>query len=706
MNLFLDFETASEVDLEGVGLDNYVRHASTRALLLSYAIDNGEIKLWEPHKNPRLPKDLAEAIINPECKKIAWNAPFEINVFKQVLKIDIPIEQWVDAQVQARYLSFPGGLDKVGKILGLPEELLKQAGTKLINMFCFPSHPGGEQTLFGISEPVFRDWNTNPREWEEFCQYCIGDTRTERELFNRMNSLPLPETERQVWLLDQKINNFGLPVNRQFADNAYTMCKEWRVGKDGKSGKMGYLKEKTELENPNSKPQMLDWAIKQGYPFNSMNKNFVNAALNSTANALTPLGREILKIQQETSKNSYTKLEKLHNFVSPDSRLRNQFLYYGAARTGRWSGTGVQVQNLTRPTKEVEKKYERALEIINAGDYKAAESEFSSVIGMTTSCIRSAFQASPGKKLVVCDYSAIENRVLGWLAGCETTLRVFLEGRDPYLDFASELYNIPYQDLKRRYDAGDKEAAFMRQMAKPAVLGAGYGLGGGEEKTNKWGDLFRTGLMGYAENLGIKMTQEEAHRSVEVFREKRPKIKELWNTLEEAAKSVLKVGGQTVVGPLVFDRKRMQNGQFILRTQLPSGRHLHYFNARLSTEIKVSKKGREYESVTILYDGIGHGVGATNDKQVWGPVKTYGGKFTENDVQAISRDILCSGLINTNNAGFSIFGHFHDEIGCEVDENSHLGIKELREAMIQPSQWGLDLPLDAAGWEGQVYKKG
>lgn len=706
-DLFLDYETASELDLEEVGLDNYVRHSSSRILIAGYAIDGGEIKDWQPHTGG-IPSELGEAFANPEVRILSWNAPFEINITRHVLGLKIPNDRWFDIQVQARYLSLPGGLDKVGEILGLSEAEQKvgwqggktKEGTRLINLFCFPVKAGGEMTLFGPSVPFFRDWNTHPRDWQLFVDYCKRDVLSERILWNKMKSLPLPESEYKVWLLDQEINETGLPVNVRFADNAHAMAKR------DKDSKLAVIKEKTGLENPNSGEQFLKWAKTQGYPFGSIRKEFVVSALNEKpeTSKLTPLCREVLKIRQEAAKNAYTKLEKLHNFVSDDGQLRNQFLYYGASRTGRWAGTGVQVQNLTRPVKEVEKKYSRAIEIISAGDFEAAKNEFSSVVGMTTSCIRSAFQARMGHKLVVCDYSAIENRVLGWMAGCETTLRVFIEGRDPYLDFASELYNIPYEELKRRYDAGDKEAAFMRQMAKPAVLGAGYGLGGGEVRENKYGDIIFTGMRGYAKNLGIEMSEEDAHKSVRVFREKRPKIVALWSNLENAAISVLESGGLVKVGPLFFDRKRTKAGQFILRMGLPSGRFLHYINARLTKRILQGKKG-EYEKVAICYDGIGHGVGATDDKMQWGMVYTYGGKFTENGDQAISRDILCNGLVNASQAGFPIFGHFHDEIGTEVKENSGLGIKELRKCMIKPPAWGLDLPLDAAGWEGKIYRK-
>lgn len=706
--LYLDFETASEVDLEVVGLANYATHPSTRVLMLAYAENEEPIKLWQPHLES-LPDDLYAAIMDPFTKKLAWNAPFEIDIFEHVLDVKTPIEEWFDIQVQARYLSLPGGLDKVGDILKLATEDAKvgwqggktKEGTRLINKFCFPIDKGGEQTLFGISTPFFKDWNTDPTDWEAFCNYCRKDVIAERAIFNKMKSLIIPQSELDLWYLDQKINKFGLPTNRKFANNAYELAR------NSKDALLKIIKEKTGLENPNSNDQFLAWVKTQGYPFGSLRKEFVVSALNEAkeTSQLTDLAREILLIRQESSKQSFSKLEKLRDYTSPDGRLRNQFLFFGAARTGRWSGSGVQVQNLPRPMKEVEKKYERALEIITAGDYRAAKTEFSSIIGMATSCIRSSFQASPNKRLVVCDYSAIENRVLGWLAGCETTLRVFLEGRDPYLDFASELYNIPYAELKARYDAGDKEAAFMRQMAKPAVLGAGYGLGGGELFENKWNDTVKTGMWGYAANLGVNMTKEEAHRSVNIFREKRPKIVRLWHDLEDAATTVLKQGGHVKVGPVVFDRKKMKNGQFILRTLLPSGRHLHYMNAKIVNRTLSGNRG-SYEKPGICYDGIGHGVGAIDDKKNWGMVWTYGGKFTENDVQGISRDILGNGMINADKAGFDIFGHFHDEIGCESLIKSSLGIKELRECMIKPPTWGLDLPLDAAGYESQIYRKG
>lgn len=709
-NLYLDFETASEVDLETVGLDNYAKHPSTRVLMLGWALDEEPVELWQPHLSAKLPAKLAEALIDPQTKKLAWNCPFEINIFRHVLKIDIPIEFWFDIQVQARYLSLPGGLDKVGAILGLaPDEAKDKNGTRLKNMFCYPAHLGGEQTLFGTSQPYFRDWNTNPRDWDAFCEYCKQDVVSERVLFNRMKSLLIPESEQKIWYLDQKINETGLPTAREFAENMFSMASR------AKNELLTRIKEKTGLENPNSNEQFLAWAKTQGYDFGSIKKEFVVSALNesSETSKLTELGREVLKIRQEAAKQSYQKLEKLHNFVSSDGRLRNQFLYLGAARTGRWSGTGVQVQNLTRPMKEVEKKYDRALEIIAKADYKAAESEFSSVIGMTTSCLRSAFQASPGKKLVIADLNAIENRGLGWVAGCELTLNVFKEGKCPYLDFATELYGIPYWNITTIVDgihkAKDKEAAEMRQNSKPAVLGAGYELGVGELKLNQYGDLRWTGLMGYALNMGVELPYELARDAIQVFRQKRPKIADydygLWSNLERAAKTVLKQGGQVPVGPVVFDRKRRANGEFILRILLPSGRHLHYINARLVETEKTSKKGRTYTQTSIMYDGIGHGVGAIDTKANWGPVYTYGGKLTENIVQAISRDVLVNGMQLADNTGFTIVGHFHDEIVCEVDQNSGLGIKQLVECMKTPPSWGMDFPLGAEGFEAQVYKK-
>lgn len=384
--LFLDFETASVLDVREVGVHNYATHGSTRPLMLGWAFDDDEASLWEPHTGP-MPAEVQKAL-QSDVNLLAWNVPFERAIFHRCLQLWLDYPRWTDIMIWSRHLSLPGSLEKAGPAIGLPQNLVKNKdGKRLINKFSQPFHKGGEETLFGISEPRFHNWEDEPADWKLFGDYCKQDVVTEREIFKIVSNIPLPESERRGWILDQKINDRGLPVNRKFVQNALTLSLKSKEQLTKK------LKEMTGLANPNSRDQFLGWATGQKYPFLSLGKNFVKAAL-ADDSPITPELRTALKIRQEASKTSYTKFETILNFLSSDDRLRDQYAYMGGARTGRWAGKDAQVQNQARPMKEVEAKYERAIEIINACDYEAAEKEFPSVIGMTISCIRSSFQAT------------------------------------------------------------------------------------------------------------------------------------------------------------------------------------------------------------------------------------------------------------------------------------------------------------------------
>jgi DNA polymerase family A len=723
--LHLDFETRSVVDLEECGLSNYAANNSTEVLLLAWAFDNDPVAVWEKHRTPELPKELVKALHSDE-QLFAWNAPFERNIFKNILHVDLPPERWVDPMVFCRFLSLPGSLEKAGRIVGLPEELQKsKEGHELINLFCYPADMGGEPTLFGLSEPSFYDWNSRPRQWEAFKKYCAQDVVAEREIYNLVKEFPLPEAEYRAWYLDQLINERGLPVNLEMIDNGLTMINRFRDDLDKE------LQLLTGSKNPNSRDQMLEWIGKQGYPFNSLHKDFVTRAL-LLESGLTKEGRKALELRQATSRTSYKKFEAIKKMVSLDRRLRHQFIFLGASRTGRWSGTGPQFQNLPRPEKAVKKNFERAFHLVMTGDYEAARKEFPAIIGLVTSLIRSVFQAPPGKKLVIGDLSAIENRVIGWLAGCTAILDVFRRGFDPYLTFAALMYRIAYDDLIQIVDgkhvAKDKDAEDKRQVAKPAVLGAGYGLSAGVTRRkirgkyqyeailvkDKYGNSVKTGLLGYAENMGVTLTPEQAYLAWSVFRESYPEVVKLWSTLENAAIKVLAMGGIVALPFITFERVERKNGSYILRILLPSGRHLHYINARLTQEPSINRHGKarknpdgspKYKTV-IYYDGIGHGVGATNDKKVWGPVKIYGGKFAENIVQAISRDILLHAMFIVEEEGGELVGHVHDELICLSDDDIFsYSLEDLKRAMSITPSWAPGLPLAADGFESKIYRK-
>ncbi len=773
--LFIDYETFSLLDLEEVGLDNYVHHPSTGISMCAWALDCEEIELWLPHLSPP-PQKLIDAWRNLAIIKIAWNATFECEFANVVMgpryvesDFHVPISQYRDPIVLAHNLSLPGKLDSVAKILKM-KELKDPRGEELKMMFCQPVSRGGEMTLFGIAPPLFRDHNSHPKEFAEYGKYCKQDVRAERDLWYRLLTVAFPERDWQGWLLDQKINTFGMPGRRDLAEKGLRLAQRY-VDEQKKK-----LKDLTKLENPNSRDQMITWAKERGYSWNSVRANYVTAELDNPTSQITPECREAFKLRATTNKTSYKKLERFLAVLSMlDDRLRYQFKYMAAARSGRWAGGDVQVQNLPRGVKWVKKNLDHALLLLENEDYEGIKRDFTdaidpktkkpynvSVVEVIITLLRSLFQAKKGKKLVVADLNAIENRGLGWAAGCKAILDVFktctecgfivenLQGsfhcprcggttpRCPYISFGTKLYKKEYAAMWAAYKAGNDDD---RQNSKPAVLGAGYGLGGGDMYVNENGDEVRGGLWGYAKSVcGVDMSKELAHEAVKIFRESYPEVVQFWTDLEEAFKQVLKRGGVIKVGEvtwnkkerewvkhktclgcvITFRRKAMEGGGYIIRMELPSGRALHYINATIEDEERTSKtpdprtgEFHTYTSHTIYYDGIEHSAtqdanGATaKKKHKWGRVKTYGGKLCENAIQAIARDILLNGMLEADKMDFHIWGLFHDELACEEDDIwDGLRLDDLIYCMTLVPDWAPGLLLGADGYEGPYYKKG
>ena len=752
-HLHLDFETFSLVDLTVCGLDNYAKHPSTGVSMLAWALDDEEVQIWLPHLGP-MPERLLQLLHDPAILVIAWNSSFERNILKYVCKIDTPIDRFRDPIILSHNLSLPGKLADVSEILRM-KNLKDPRGDELKFMFCNPVSQGGEMTLFGISPPLFRDHISHPREFAEYVEYCKQDVRAERDLWYRLLKIPFPERDWQGWLLDQKINTFGMPGRRDLGEKGLRLALRF-IGEQ-----RNLLKTMTGLENPNSDVQMKAWIAERGYPWNSLRAPTVTAELNNPDSKITPECRAALKARSSARKSSYTKIEKFLSLLSiDDDRLRNQFRYMGAARTGRWASGGgedasMQVQNLPRGEKAVKKKLKLALALLDKEDYDGIVKEFTNttnpkdsltVVEFVITLLRSLFQAKPGKKFIVADLNAIENRVLGWMAGCDAILDVFRhskeEGGDPYLAFGTKMYKKTYAEMWADYKAGKEDE---RQNSKPAVLGAGYGLGGGEMFINEYGDEVRGGLWGYAKNVcGVDMPKELAHESVKIFRDSYPEVVQMWTDLEEAFKQVLKRGGVIKVGEvtwgwpasdgtydpspkrewiehptkgkqcvITFRRKKMEDGGYLMRMELPSGRALHYINATIEEENRISKKtGKPYTSHTIYYDGIEHsatqGADGKNVKKrhKWGRVKTYGGKLCENADQAISRDILLHGMLTADEMGFHLWGLFHDELaGEEGDVWDGLTVHDLIWCMTDVPDWAPGLLLGAEGWEDRVYHK-
>lgn len=670
--LHLDFESRSQVDIHECGLDRYAKSDTTEALMLGWAVDEGPVNLWEKHIDGEFCSELKDALSDPHVVKPAFNAPFERAIFKYVFRTDIPAEEWLDVLVWARHMSVTGDLGTVGKIFGLNQDEAKiKDGERLIAKFCSPAIKGGEETLFGISKPWYHDWETDPEDWQKFGDYCKQDVIAERALLQRMQQFPLPEIEQQGWILDQKINERGLMCDLELVRGSIAVAEQI------KSELRAELKKITGVDNPNSDDQIKSWLKTQGYTFSGIGKPFVNRALDGECE-LTPLGRKVLEIRKQFSKTSDSKLEKIIDVVSEDGRLRNQFSYMGAARTGRWSGHTVQVQNLPRPVKAVAADLENAITLLKNQDHLGIAMEFPHVMDVVTSTLRSIFVAAPGKKLLVCDLNAVEFRVLGWITGCDTITDVFRQGLCPYKTFAVDLFGKPY-------DLITKEE---RQEAKPGVLGGGYQLSGGEEVINEEGDKIYTGLMGYGRSLGVELPQDLAHASIKKFREKYFEVTEFWKDIENAGLNAVRTKKPQEIGPFVIECF----GSKLMRLMLPSGRGLHYIRPKIEKDERFGKDGITYE-------------GRLQQKKVIGRLKIYGGKWVENGDQSFSRDLLLNGMFLAEKKGLNIIGHTHDELIAEVDKDSKFGLDDLKECMIRPPTWAPDLILGAEGFEAERYRK-
>ena len=467
--LRLDFETFSEVDLTKVGSSVYSRHPSTEVLMLAYAVDDGPVEQWVPAIGEPMPKVLKKELLpDPQIIKSAWNSTFERQIFANTLRMEIPFEQWRDPMVLAHSLALPGTLAKCGEVVNLPEDQKKIArGKALIRLFCGPRKPTK-------AKPWTRaTWRNEPDAWEEFLEYNRQDVTAERAIHRRLRKFDMPEHEWELWHLDQRINEAGLPINMAAVENAI------RISHAVVEDRMARMRELTGLDNPNSTTQLLPWLQAFGdlYPFEDLQKVHVQKALERAVQRHEEGGFvdfdpspaiEVLRLRQEVSRASVKKYEALARATDEDGNLRNTLQFAGAGRTWRWAGRRYQAQNLSRPTKDLKNCMERAVEHVEKLPPEAIDMLYDSPMDLLASCVRPVFQAPKGQMLADADLNAIENRVLGWVAGCDKILQVFREGRCPYLDFGTYMYGEDYETLWLEYKAGNSEK---RTGAKPGVLG-------------------------------------------------------------------------------------------------------------------------------------------------------------------------------------------------------------------------------------------
>lgn len=694
----LDWESASEIDLKARGLDVYTAHPSTRLLMGAYAFDSGRVEHFE---GGRPPAELREALLDPAVDKHAFNAQYERVFTRRVLKIKTPYEGWYCSMALAYSQSFTGTLDQVGKQIGLPFDKQKLAGGKrLINLFCKPQRITSKQPI------AWRDRLTDPEDWDEFCDYNIQDVEAERAIWNRLARFPHPPEEWDLYWLDQRINDRGLPIDLVFVRNAIQMVAK------RKAELKELAQDLTGLANPFSNDQILPWLKARGYRFNDLQKATVKKVLLEHEEGECEIDEaavKALKLRSQAVRTSTAKYNALERAVGPGDRFRFGFQFKGASRTGRWAGRRLNPQNLTRTPGEIEPDekafpekpdylLETVTEAIRRNDYGELKLLAEEPMNFLAGTVRSAIRAPEGYELRVCDLSAIETCVIAWLAGCERMLNVVRSGKDPYKDFGTELYGVPYDQITKP----------QRTNSKPAVLGAGYRLGGGDLKDGK-----RTGLWGYAESMGINLSKEESGRAVRLFRETYPEYPKLWFALEDAAKQAMarpnfkvrpiirREGEAPFKVPVAFEYVKPYL-TIILPIKNPSGVHrrLYYHLPRIQKRTMTWPDGG-----TTVKEGLSY-MGQPQGTKLWTRIDTHGGKTTENIVQAIARDILAMGMKRAADAGFNLIGHVHDElIALQRRLDNFFTSDRLREFMVQEILGLEDLPLGSSADDITFYRK-
>ena len=692
----LDIESRSELDLTQVGLDRYVNHPSTEIVMVAWQTNDGPMEQWDLSEGAP-PARLIALLKNRAIRKWAFNAQFERVMFEKLWGIPQQYESWRCTQALAYMMGFFGTLDQVGQAADIPSDMAKlKEGKALINLFSKP------QKITQANPHIWRDWTTNPVEWRRFCAYNRQDVVAERFIKRRLIQYPVPEFEWEVYAADQRINDRGVLVNVDHAEKATALAAA------RKPQIIAEMKKITRLANPNSPAQLLPWLQDRGYPFKDLQKDTVKKAVREADDTgLSDILVTVLQKRLASNKQSLAKYRTMLKAIGPDNRFRYSLQFAGAQRTSRWAGRRIQVQNLPRTPKTLEDVemmrwcnlaiHEEDLDFLDMLNGEPMES--------LAGAIRSSFIPSPGKKFVVADLSSIESVTIGWFTRCRWIEQTLAEGHDLYRAFAAEWLNIPYEDTKPH-----------RSKAKPATLGAGYRLGGGEETA----DGKKSGLWGYGENMGVFMTQEESHSSVRAFRELCPEIVQTWYAIERAIERCIKTreNVKVVRRPVEWENEPVELPITIewrapfLCVLLPSGRRLYYKNPKLKTQkFKSKRKGEaDYEKQNFCY------MGKMSNGNKWVEITSHGGKMVENIVQAIARDILANGLRLLDKHGGAMTHikylveavmHVHDEIVAEVDKRcpDEEAIAFLSRCMVKRPKWAHGLRLGAAGYCGDFYRK-
>ena len=645
--LFLDLETFSSADLPSVGVYKYSLADDFDILLLGYAADDNPVGVVDLTADP-FPPEIEAALDDDTIIKVAHNSPFERTCLSSYLGRQLRPEAWEDTMIMASWCGLPLSLDAVGQALGLSEEQSKmKEGKALLRKFCQQRKP----TKANPKTRLRRE--DDPEDWKVFIEYNRRDVEVERTIYKRLLKWRPDISEYKLWALDQRINDRGIRVDLQLAQNAIA------IGDDYRERLLQRAQEISGLENPNSTEQIKNWLREQeGVTVTSLNKKVVADVVAGLSDEKC---REFMALRTEFSKSSTKKYEAIERSVCYDGCIHGCFQFVGAGRTGRWAGRLVQLQNL--PQNHLP-DLDEARQLVRAGDAEGLELIYGDVQDTLSQLIRTALIPEPGQKFVVADFAAIEARVIAWIAGEQWRQDVFREGGDIYCASASQMFKVPVE--KHGVNG------HLRQKGKIAELALGYG-----------GNINALKAFG-ADKLG--MSDEEMAETVDKWREASPHIVALWRSLGNAAIRAVRRKSSTLstVGHIRFD---FEDG--VLWMTLPSGRRIAYWGA----EYGENKWGNP--SLTYM--------GQDQKTKKWTRLETYGPKLTENLVQATARDCLKNAMLNLDAAGYDIRGHVHDEVIITTPLTT--SVDEVAAIMGRPIDWAPGLLLRADGYECEYYRK-
>lgn len=639
--LSIDLETYSSVDLGKSGVYKYAESEDFEILLFAYSINDGEVKVIDLANGEIIPEEILSALSDENVEKWAFNANFERVCLSRFLGKRLKPQGWYCTMIWSAYLGLPLSLEKVGEVLKLDKQKMNE-GKALIRYFstpCKPTKTNGMR-IRNLSHHDLEKWST-------FKEYNQRDVETEMAIKKKLSAFPMSHSEWENYWIDQNINDRGILIDEVLVDSAIKF--------DGilREENMDRAIELTGLENPNSPLQLKEWLNKKGLEIDSLAKKDVESALKNTEGDI----KEVLELRQELSKSSVRKYDAMKNVKGKDNRARGLIQFYGANRTGRYSGRLIQVQNLRRNNL---KDLDLARSLVKNRDYETMEILYESPSDILSQLIRTAFIAKEGTRFIISDFSAIEARVLAWLAGEQWVLDAFENGEDIYCRTASRMFGVPVE----KHGVNGQ----LRQKGKIATLACGY-----------------QGALGALKAMGgieMGLSEDELQSIVDSWREANSNIVSLWWDIDSVVKRVVKTRTKEKYKSLVISYEKG-----ILFIELPSKRRLAYPKAKIG----MNRFGGE----SIVYEGIVVG-------NKWDKIESYGGKFVENIVQAIARDILAESMIRLEEKGFNIVMHIHDEVVIESDLSS---IEEINEIMSIVPSWAPGLILDADGFESEFYKK-